>query len=122
MERRVVSELSLSDGFRRVLPFLVVSTGADILAAGFLLTRRVQSAATVAAKAAAKALGIIAAGILLTVWPFVLLEASALAGTEIGVRVLNQVIRVGCVIGIVAGSFDLAREIIRYTRSRRAAS
>jgi len=100
----------------------VVSTGADILAAGFLLTRRVQSAATVAAKAAAKALGIIAAGILLRVWPFVLLRASALAGAEMGVRVLSQVIRIGCVIGIVAGSFDLAREIIRYTRSIRAAA
>jgi hypothetical protein len=119
---RVVATLGLSEGFRRILPFLVVSTGADILAAVFLLTRRVHSPATVTAKAVAKALGIIAAGILLTVWPFLSLESGAPAGAELGVRILNQIIRVGCIVGIVAGSFDLAREIIRYTRSRGVAA
>jgi hypothetical protein len=119
---RIVSKISMSDGFRGILPFIVVSTGADIVAAVFLLTRRVQSTATVAAKAGAKALGIVASGLLLTVWPFVLLEAGAPAGAELGFRVLNQVIRVGCILGIVAGSWDMAREVVRYTRSRRAAA
>lgn len=113
--------LGLSAGLLRLLPLFYASTAADILVAGFLLTRRVHSAATVTMKAASKALSVITAGFLLAVWPFLSLQSGAMAEADMGVLVVNWIIRVGCVLGIVAGSFDLARGIVRFARGRRTA-
>ena len=113
---RMVVVASLSEGFRRLLPMVVAVAAVQIMAAIFLLTRRTHTMATIAAHPVVKALGIVAAGVYLTVWPFVLPAAGGAAGVAKGVEVLNQVIRVGCVLGIVFGSIEVARELVRFFR------
>jgi hypothetical protein len=109
----------LSDGFIRLLPVVVAVAIAEILTAVFLLTRRAHTAATMAAHTAVKVLGIVAAGVYLTVWPFVFPAGNAQAGVVLGVNILNQVIRAGCILGIVIGSIEVAVGLVRFARGRR---
>jgi hypothetical protein len=111
----------LSDGFIRLLPVVVAVAALEILAAAFLLTRRAHTVATIAAHTAVKTLGIVAAGVYLTVWPFVLPAADAQAGMVLGVNIVNQVIRAGCILGIVIGSIEMAASLVRFARGGRGA-
>ena len=114
--------LGLTDGLRGLLPFFIFNAAAEIVVAIFLLTRRTPTVATLAARISVKVLGIIASGLLLTAWPFVLIPAGAPEAAALGVQVLRQVIRVGCILGIVFGSIDVAREILRFRRARPASA
>ena len=95
---------------------------AQIVAAVFLLTRRSHTAATVAVSTAVKVLSIAAAGIYLTVYPYVLAGPGLPAGAELGIEVVNKVIRVGCILGIVFGSIEVATLLVRYFRRPAAAT
>jgi hypothetical protein len=110
----------LTDGLRGLLPFFIFNAVAEIVVAIFLLTRRTPTVATLTARVAVKILGIVASGLLLTAWPFVLIAADAPEAATLGVQVLRQVIRVGSILGIVFGSIDVAREILRFRRARPA--
>jgi hypothetical protein len=107
---------TLSEGFARLLPVVMAVAVAEIVAASFLLTRRSHTAATVAVAAAVKVLSIAAAGIYLTVYPYVLAGPSLPAGAGLGIDVLNKVIRVGCILAIVFGSIEVATLLVRYFR------
>jgi hypothetical protein len=115
-EGRRVLVATLSDGFVRLLPVVAWIAVAQIAAAAFLLTRRSHTAATVAVSAAVKVLSIAASGLFLTVYPYVLAGPGLPAGAEFGIEVANKVIRVGCIIGIVGGSIDVARLAVQYLR------
>ena len=115
-EGRNVIAATLSEGFARLLPVVMAVAVAEIVAASFLLTRRSHTAATVAVAAAVKVLSIAAAGIYLTVYPYVLAGPSLPAGAGLGIDVLNKVIRVGCILAIVFGSIEVATLLVRYFR------
>jgi hypothetical protein len=107
---------TLTEGFVRLLPVIAGVALAQIAAAAFLLTRRSHTAATVAVAAAVKVLSIAAAGIYLTVYPYVLAGPGLPAGAELGIEVVNKVIRAGCILGIVFGSVEVATLLVRYFR------
>jgi hypothetical protein len=116
--------VALSDGLVRLIPLLGVVAAAEILAALFLLSRRTHSSATLAVRAAVKALGVVSAALLLAAWPYVLLGTgvpeSLAQPAELGFRVLNQVIRVGCILGIVFGCYEVGRDLIKAARAGRS--
>jgi hypothetical protein len=114
-ERTVVVAV-LSEGFLKLLPVVAGVAIAQIVAAVFLLTRRSHTATTIAVSAAVKVLSIAAAGIYLTVYPYVLAGSGLPAGAGIGIEVVNKVIRVGCILGIVFGSIEVATLLVRYLR------
>jgi hypothetical protein len=118
----VVIPLGLTDGLRGLLPFFIFNASAEIMVAIFLLTRRMPTVATLAARVSVKIFGIVASGLLLTAWPFVLIPADAPAAAALGIQVLREVIRVGCILGIVFGSIDVVREILRFRRARPASA
>jgi len=107
---------TLSEGFIRLLPVVAGVSIAQIAAATFLLTRRSHTLATVAVSAVVKVLSIATSGIFLTVYPYVLAGPGLPTGGTPGVEIVNKVIRVGCVLGIVGGSIDVARLLVRYLR------
>jgi hypothetical protein len=113
---RAVIAATFSDGFLRLLPVVAGVAIAQIVAAVFLLARRVHTTLSIAVSALVKVLSIAAAGIYLTVFPYVLPGPGLPAGAEIGMVVVNQVIRVGCIIGIVAGSIEIATLLVRWFR------
>ncbi|MCX7031630.1 MAG: hypothetical protein NTU62_16125 [Spirochaetes bacterium] len=113
---RAVVVAILSEGFLRLLPVVMGVAIAQIVAAVFLLTRRSHTAATIAVSTAVKVLSIAAAGIYLTVYPYVLAGPGLPAGAELGIEVVNKVIRAGCVLGIVFGSVEVATLLVRYFR------
>ncbi len=115
---RTMIPFGLTDGLLGLLPFFIFNAAAEIITAIFLLTRRTPTVATLAARVAVKILSIVASGLLLTAWPFVLIPADAIDAAAQGIQVLRQVIRVGCILGIVFGSIDVMREILRFRRAR----
>jgi hypothetical protein len=118
-EGRDVVVATLSEGFRELLPVIIGVAIAQIVAAVFLLTRRAHSATTIAVSTAVKVLSIAAAGIYLTVYPYVLAGPGLPAGTAFGIEVVNKIIRVGCILGIVFGSVEVATLLVRYFRRPR---
>jgi hypothetical protein len=116
VEGRSVIVATFSDGFLRLLPVVAGVAIAQLVAAVFLLTRRSHTGTTIAVTALVKVLSIAAAGIYLTVFPYVLPGAGMPAGAEMGIDVVNQVIRVGCILGIVAGSIEVATLLVRWFR------
>jgi len=116
-EGRDVVVATLTEGFVRLLPVVMGVAIAQIAAAVFLLTRRSHTAVTIAVTTAVKVLSIAAAGIYLTVYPYVLAGPGLPAGAELGIEVVNKVIRVGCILGIVFGSVEVATLLVRYFRS-----
>lgn len=115
-EGRAVIAATLSEGAARLLPVVMAVAVAQVVAAVFLLTRRSHTATTIAVSAAVKVLSIAAAGIYLTVYPYVLAVTGMPAGAELGIDVLNKVIRVGCILGVVFGSIEVATLLVRYFR------
>lgn len=115
-EGREVIVATLSGGFLRLLPVVMAVAAAQIVAAAFLLTRRSHTAATIAVVVAVKVLSIAAAGIYLTVYPYVLAGPGLPAGAELGIEIANKVIRAGCIVGIVAGSLEILTTLVRYAR------
>lgn len=115
-EGRSVIVGTLSDGFVRLLPVVMAVAVAQIVAAIFLLTRRSHTAATIAVVTVVKTLSIAAAGIYLTVYPYVLAGPGLPAGAELAIEIVNKVIRVGCIIGIAAGSLEILTTLVRYAR------
>ncbi|OHD72577.1 MAG: hypothetical protein A2177_04540 [Spirochaetes bacterium RBG_13_68_11] len=120
-EGRDVVVATLSGGFLRLLPVVMGVAVAQIVAAVFLLIRRSHTAASIAVSAAVKVLSIAAAGIYLTVYPYVLAGPGLPAGAGLGIEVVNEVIRVGCILGIVFGSIEVATLLVRYFRRPAAA-
>ncbi len=116
VEGRSVMAVTFSEGFLRLLPVVAGVAIVQIVAAVFLLTRRSHSGATIAVSALVKVLSIAAAGIYLTVFPFVLPGPGLPAGAEPGIDVLNQVLRVGCILGIVFGSLEVGTLLVRWFR------
>jgi hypothetical protein len=116
IEGRSVIVATFSDGFLRLLPVVAGVAIAQIVAAVYLLTRRAHTGATIAVSALVKVLSIAAAGIYLTVFPYVQPGPGLPAGAGIGIDVVNQVIRVGCIIGIVFGSIEIATLLVRWFR------
>jgi hypothetical protein len=114
---RSVVVATLNEGFIRLLPVVAGVAVAQIAAAIFLLTRRSHTAVTIAVSTAVKVLSIAAAGIYLTVYPYVLAGSGLPAGAELGIEVVNTVIRVGCILGIVFGSVEVATLLVRHFRS-----
>jgi len=115
-EGRQAIVATLSDGFLRLLPVVAGVAIAQIAAAAFLLTRRSHSPATIAVSAAVKVLSIATSGLFLTVYPYVLAGPGLPVGAATGIEIVNKVIRVGCIIGIVGGSIDVARVLVQYLR------
>jgi hypothetical protein len=113
---RSVMVAVLSEGFLRLLPVVMGVAIAQIVAAVFLLTRRSHTGATIAVSTAVKVLSIAAAGIYLTVYPYVLAGSGLPAGAALGIEVMNTIIRVGCILGIVFGSIEIATLLVRYFR------
>ena len=116
LEGRSVIVATFSEGFLRLLPVVAGVAIAQIVAAVFLLTRRVHTGATIAVSAFVKALSIAAAGIYLTVFPFVLPGTGLPAGAEQGIDVLNKMLRVGCILAIVFGSLEVGTLLVRWLR------
>jgi hypothetical protein len=116
MEGRSVVVATLSDGFLRFLPVVAGVAIAQIVAAVFLLTRRSHTGVTITVSAFVKVLSIAAAGIYLTVFPYVLPGPGLPTGAGVGIDALNQVIRVGCILGIVFGSIEVAVLLVRWFR------
>jgi hypothetical protein len=112
-----VVQVSLSDGMNRLLPFLTTWAGIQILAALFLMTRQMHTVATATVQVLIKAVGVIVAGLLLTGWPFLLAVGTAPESAELALRVVREVIRVACFLGIVGGSIDVARTLVRFRRA-----
>jgi hypothetical protein len=106
----------LSDGFIRLLPVVAGVAVAQIAAATFLLTRRSHTAVTVGVSAFVKVLSIALSGLFLAVYPYLLAAPALPASAASGIEVANKVIRVGCIIGIVGGSIDIARLVVQYLR------
>ncbi len=79
-EGRTVIVATLSEGFARLLPVVMGVAIAQVVAAVFLLTRRSHTAATIAVTTAVKVVSIAAAGIYLTVYPYVLAGPGLPAG------------------------------------------
>jgi hypothetical protein len=115
-EGRTVIVATLSEDFARLLPVVMGVAIAQVVAAVFLLTRRSHTAATIAVTTAVKVVSIAAAGIYLTVYPYVLAGPGLPAGAGLGIEVVNKVIRVGCILGIVFGSVEVATLLVRYFR------
>jgi len=113
---RMDTVATLTEGFLRLLPVVAGVAVAQIVAAVFLLTRRSHTAATIAVTTAVKVLSIAASGIYLTVYPYVLAGSNLPAGAGLGIDILNKVIRVGCILGIVFGSIEIATLLVRYFR------
>jgi hypothetical protein len=113
---RSVAVATLTDGFVALLPVVAGVAIAQIVAAVFLLTRRSHTGVTIAVATAVKVLSIAAAGIYLTVYPYVLAGPGLPTGAELGIEVVNMVIRVGCILGIVFGSVEVATLLVRYFR------
>ena len=109
---------ALSAGVLGLVPFLIASTAADVLAAAFLLARGRHTVATTAARAAAKVLGIISTALMLSVWPYVGLSAEAEAGVTLGVDILNKVIRGGLILAIIVETVELAKLLVTWFRGR----
>jgi hypothetical protein len=116
VEGRSVIVATFTEGFLRLLPVVGAVAVAQIVAAVFLLTRRSHTGVTIAVTAAVKVLAIVAAGIYLTVFPYVLAGADLPAGAGVGIDVLNQVIRVGCILAVVFGSIEVAVLLVRWLR------
>jgi hypothetical protein len=106
----------LSPAFLGLIPLLLAVSGAELLLAVFLLTRRVHTAATVSATVAVKVFSVIASGILLGAWTFVLPGIEATAQAVEGVRIANWVLRILCGVAIVAGCIEAATVVIRFLR------
>jgi hypothetical protein len=116
VEGRNVIVATFSDGFLRLLPVVAGVAIVQIVAAVFLLTRRSHTGVSIAVTTLVKVLSIAAAGIYLTVFPYVLPGPGLPAGAGIGIDVVNQVIRVGCILGIVFGSIEVATLLVRWFR------
>ncbi len=116
IEGRSVIIATFSGGFLRLLPVVAGVAIAQIVAAVFLLTRRAHTGTTIAVTTLVKVLSIAAAGIYLTVFPYVLAGPGLPSGAEVGIAAVNQVIRAGCILGIVFGSLEVATLLVRWFR------
>lgn len=115
--RGVMGSLALTPRLLELLPFFMSVAGIQILAAIFLLSRPSSTAAAVGAQVVVKALNIIGAGLFLSAWPFLVTGEGTLEGVALGFRILREIMRVGCYLGIVFGSIDVAATLLRYRRS-----
>jgi hypothetical protein len=115
-EGRAVIVATLTEGFLRLLPVVAAVAIAQIVAAVFLLTRRTHTGVTIAVTALVKVLSIAAAGIYLTVFPYILAGPGLPSGAEVGIAAANQVLRAGCILGIVFGSIEVATLLVRWFR------
>lgn len=106
----------LSPAFLSLIPLLLAVSGAEMLLAVFLLTRRVHTMPTVTATVVVKLFSVIVSGILLAAWTFVLPGAPATAQAIEGVRIANLVLRILCGVAIVGGCIEAAKVVIRYLR------
>jgi hypothetical protein len=95
--------------------------GVQILAAVFLMTRQMHTLATAAVQVSIKAIGVIVAALILTGWPFLLAVGAEPASADLALRVVREALRVGCILGIVFGSIDAAKTIVRFRRAARPA-
>ncbi len=118
----IAGSLALTPRLMDLLPFFMAEAGIQILAAIILLTWRGSPMAALGVQVAIKALNVIMAGLMLTAWPFFVTGQVSMEQAAMGFLVVQRVIQVGCWLGIIFGSIDVAATLLRHRKSTRASA